>query len=332
MVTHTNPPTIFSRILAFSGDHHLIKSDATIMVGLSGGPDSVFLLHFLVHIQKKYNLTIIAAHLDHGWRAESAQDVTFCKNVAADLGIPFFYATATDLHVNVPYNGSKEEVGRKLRRHFFEQLAGEKNANCVALAHHTDDQQETFFIRLLRGASLTGLTGMKPQDGLYIRPLLELSKKEIVDYLHENSIAYLTDSTNNSPAFLRNRIRAQVIPALKVADDRFDQNFKSTLTKLQETEQFLTTLTAIMFEQIKIPSTTQTILDLTQWRMLDRFLQQRIIIYWLCSEKVPFGISDAFVQEIARFLISPRGGEHALNQKWAIVQKSQQAYIKRLLQ
>jgi tRNA(Ile)-lysidine synthase len=328
-MTAQTPHPLFTRIQLFSQKHRLFQPASTIIVGLSGGPDSVFLLHFLVHLQKEHNLNIIAAHLDHGWRPESAHDVTFCKKVAAELGVTFLHAHAGDLNLQIPYNGSKEEVGRKLRRHFFEHLARQHNATGIALAHHADDQQETFFIRLMRGATLTGLTGMKPKDGLYIRPLLELHKQEILEYLHISGIEYIIDSTNNAPAFLRNRIRAQVLPALKATDDRFEQNFKSTVDKLQQTEHFLENLTTTMLEQIKVPHANQAVLDLTKWRALDDLLQQRVIIQLLCDEQLPFVLSDAFVQEIVRFLASPRGGQHMLNEKWAVVKKSQRAFIQR---
>src|SRR3990172_2797015 len=126
-----------------------------------------------------------------------------------------------------------------MRRFFFESLVKEYNATSIALGHHADDQMETFFMRLIRGAQISGLIGMKPKNKLYIRPLLSISKAEIVNYLDENNISYMIDSTNQSDAFLRNRIRNAAIPTLKQADPRFENQFQRTLGNLQETESFL---------------------------------------------------------------------------------------------
>ncbi len=148
------------------------------------------------------------------------------------------------------HNGSQEEYGRRLRRHFFEQILREYNADSVALAHHAQDQEETFFIRLIRGSSLTGLTSIKPKNGPYIRPLLETPKAEILAWLHTNNIPYALDKTNESPDYLRNRIRLNVLPALRICDERFEANFLTTLNRLKTTEDFLERLTQKAFEKI----------------------------------------------------------------------------------
>src|SRR5579872_4562008 len=245
MLTSMKP--LFQRINSYISQHNLIPPNSTIILGLSGGPDSVFLAHLLADMQKKGLCTVIAAHLDHQWRTDSANDVQFCQALAEQLGITFVSTSIDNLSLSVKFNGSKEEMGRRMRRHFFEQVKNEHEAHAIALAHHADDQQETFFIRLLRGASLTGLTGMKPHHGDYIRPLLEISKAEILDYLTAHQITYLIDPTNESDAYLRNRIRNTVIPALTATDNRFSANFMATLHRLQETEEFLDHLTELFF-------------------------------------------------------------------------------------
>jgi tRNA(Ile)-lysidine synthase len=174
-----------------------LTPNSTIIVGFSGGPDSVCLLTLLAQLQQELNLTIIAAHLDHQWRPESGQDAAWCKEFCQQLANVLFIAQASSsLNISIKYNGSKEELGRKLRRNFFQQLAQKHNANHIALANHLDDQLETFFIRLIRGGSVTGLAGMQQQDGLYVRPLLHVSKQEILDFLQQHRIPFLTDATN----------------------------------------------------------------------------------------------------------------------------------------
>lgn len=307
--------------------HQLLSPESKVIIGLSGGPDSVFLLHLLAPLAKEYNITLIAAHLDHEWRTESGNDVEFCRALAQSLGIQFVTQKISDLGLSLKFNGSKEEVARKARRHFFEVVKKETGAHNIALAHHAQDQQETFFIRMLRGATLTGLTAMKAQQDAYIRPLLHTNKADILEYLHTHNIAYLTDSTNSSDAFLRNRIRMNVLPALQNCDARFDANFSSTITRLQETESFLQELTAHLFEQIAELNNEIWHIDVDKLLSLHAVMRYRIIIYWLCAQNVPFSTSQSFFDEMLRFLDSPDSKTHQMNEAWHIVKKKNIAWI-----
>ena len=252
---------MYKQINNYIDQHNLIPDNATIIVGLSGGPDSVFLLYFLKELAKQKNLKLIAAHLDHEWRDDSSKDEQFCARLAESLNIDYVHDIASNFSATEKFGGSKEEFGRRMRRKFLESLAHKYNADAIALAHHLDDQEETFFIRLLRGTSLSGLTVMKPKAGLYIRPLLETQKKDIVAWLDKKGIEYLIDPTNVSQDFLRNRIRATVIPAMRECDDRFDKNFLSTLLKLQDADRLLDELTREKFREITNPPNGSTCLS-----------------------------------------------------------------------
>lgn len=303
-----------------------IHPGSTIIVGLSGGPDSVFLLHALSALQVEKNITIIAAHLNHEWRAESAADERLCKELCEQLNIVLVSKKMSSLGLNIKFNGSKEELGRKARRYFFEMVAKEHRANAIALAHHADDQMETFFIRLMRGASLTGLAGMKSKDGLYIRPLLALKKSEIMHYLHAEGIAYAIDSSNESSEYLRNRIRTTLVPVLQNCDTRFDSNFTASHKQLQQTEEFLQELAQKTFKQI-CPENTMIIEPLLA---LHPVLRTRVIILWLCSSKVPFIPSQGFFDEIIKFLEKTGNGDHIFYGKWHIKKNNGNAFIESL--
>lgn len=291
--------TLFEHISQFCWEHNLITPGSTIVVGLSGGPDSVFLLHYLAALREKCNLTLVAAHLDHGWRTESARDAEFCQKLAAQHRIPLVIKNLKDASVDFKYNGSQEELGRKARRGFFEQVAQEYQATRIALAHHADDQMETFIIRLIRGASLSGLAGIKAYDGLYIRPLLTISKQEILDYLHNNQIPYVIDTSNQSDVYLRNRIRNSVIPALKTCDDRFEKNFATTHAKLAQTEEFLQKLCEKNLREL---SDEKMNLDIQKLLEFDPVLRNRVLVNWLIMHEVPFTPSQGLLDEIVRFL------------------------------
>ena len=294
----------------------ILEQHQTIVVGLSGGPDSVALLHVLRALAGKFNYRLIAAHLDHEWRAESGRDVLFCQQLCDSLGIDFIAAKATALKIEIKYNGSKEEVGRKLRRYFLTKVATQYQAQHIALAHHLDDQIETFFINLIRGSSLSGLGGMKTQSTLYLRPLLQITKIDILAYLNANQLTHLEDITNNCPLFLRNRIRT-LLPAMTKIDTRFKPNFTKTLIKIQQANYFLENLAKTQLAQI----TQGHKLNLKQLFELDPFLQKQIILQWLYQHKVPFIQTEKFVDEILKFFSSTHGGTHQLSPKWLISKK-----------
>lgn len=321
---------MLNNIQQYITDNNLIASGSKIVIGLSGGPDSILLLHMLHQLQRTYNLTLIAAHLDHGWRANSASEVVFCKEACEALNIPFVSAHLDDLKLKPQkLKGSKEEVGRNARRFFLETIVREHHADSIALGQHLDDQEETFFIRLIRGSTLSGLTCIKPKDGLYIRPLLEIKKQEILVYLKEQGITYLTDPSNELDLFLRNRIRKYVIPALRQTDDRFDHNFLRTLGSIQDAERFLVDLTQKEFKRIAHQVDGQWHVNSTQLHELDPFMQYRVLLEWLILSDVPFVPTERFLDEIMRFIKQPGSKTHTLHERWSIIKKKNMLSIEK---
>ncbi|MBY0353853.1 tRNA lysidine(34) synthetase TilS [Candidatus Babeliales bacterium] len=297
----------------------------TIILGLSGGPDSVFLLYLLAQLQDEGFIKLIAAHLDHGWRSNSADDVTFCQKLCNRFGVQLISGHANNNALNAKQNGSLEELGRKLRRSFLENVMREQQANLIALAHHRQDQQETFLLRLLRGSSLAGLRCMDSITLPYIRPLLTTDKRDIVAFLDAHNIAYLTDPTNQADDFLRNRIRKYVIPALRDCDERFEQKCESTIQHLQAEDDFLKKLTLQAFGSI---FDTKMHGSLTALRTCEPVIQKRLVIHWLVEQKASFKPSENFITEVLKFLLSSRGGTHQLGEHWALVKKQNSFWLK----
>lgn len=323
---------LIEHINQFAKQHNLIRADQTIIIGLSGGPDSVFLLHYLKMRQEELSLNLIAAHLDHQWRQTSAQDEQFCKDLCQKMDITFDSATINSLGCTFKESGSKEQDARNARRYFFESLAKKYGADVIALAQHKDDQQETFFIRLLRGATVTGLSSIWPEHGIYIRPLLGVSKAEILDWLKNNNISYMTDETNESLDYLRNRIRHELIPTITTIDPRADQNITKTILHLQSTELFLEKLTSEQFHSIARYDETEKkyILDTKLFFAQDPFMQYRLLIHWLTLEHVELPASQSFLDEIIRFLKQPAGKDHAIHHHWHIVKRKQLCFIRNI--
>lgn len=311
-------------VAIYTKQHHLLPEKSTVVLGLSGGPDSMFLLHYLAPLHHQGSISLIACHLDHQWRTASQADAVFCQQVAQGLKIPFLSQQIEQLGCTMTYNGSKEELGRLYRRFFFEQVRAHYNADVIALGHHANDQHETFLIRLIRGASLTGLVGMRPKTGYYIRPLLCITKQDILAYLHEHKIEYLHDATNASNDFLRNRLRNTVIPALQEADPRFTITCSKSLEQLAKTENFLERHTDSLYATML---TEKLSLSLPLFRSLDEVIQYRIVVRWFHDYQIPFPVTDGFLSEVIKFLVSPQGGTHQIHPQWAIHKKQQQAAI-----
>jgi tRNA(Ile)-lysidine synthase len=315
-----------------------------IVLGLSGGPDSVFLLYVLYELKKQKKIDLVATHLDHQWRAESWQDVEFCKKLCRTLDVEFISYKADELGVAFKSNGSKEELGRKMRRFLFDKVLSDTGSQFICLAHHLQDQQETFFLRLLRGASLSGLCCMREFDGKYLRPLLNVNKKEIIEYLdlsfhseldsvsganYSNFPKYLIDSTNTSQDYLRNRIRSNVLPALESVDSRFGDKFKTTVKLLQQEDDFLNLLAVQAFNDIFTfdSKVNHWVGNLLKFKQLQVVHARRLILYWLIQEKCAFNVSTNFLDEIIDFLCSPRGGSHQVGASWSVFKKQKSFWI-----
>jgi tRNA(Ile)-lysidine synthase len=325
MISHNSD--LFQAIDALCKRHTLLPHNATIILGLSGGPDSMMLLHYLQARREANECNLIAAHLNHEWRVNSQNDVEFCAEQTEKLGVRLISSKISELSFKPKFNGSKEDLGRLFRRHFLQSVKEQEGADFIALAHQMQDQQETFFIRMIRGSSLTGLTAMQPRQGCYIRPLLEISRADIIAYLENNKIPYLIDPSNESDLFLRNRLRNKVLPMLRSIDKRFDHNFARTLTQLKETDEFLDELTIHTLRTISSVIEGKLTIQAKEFNLLHPILKKRILIAWLIHEQVPFTPTEHFLLEIINFMTRPAGKEHQLHTTWSINKKHGQAII-----
>ena len=199
-----------------------------ILIGFSGGPDSLALLHLLLECSKEFPCEIHVAHVDHGWREESAKEAEDLKIQIEALGLPFYHKRLQ----NKPQKNLEEE-GRKERLAFFESLTLEKKFQALVLGHHRDDQAETVLKRIFEAAFISNVRGLQPistLNGMQIwRPLLPFSKKELIDWLTQNKLIPLNDSSNEDLKFLRARLRTQIMPYL---EDHFGKEIKKTLSRI----------------------------------------------------------------------------------------------------
>ena len=194
---------------------HMLEEGEQVIAAVSGGADSVCLLHLLVGLRKELHIGVSAVHVHHGIRGEEAdRDASFTEELCRSLGVPCLVVRKDVPGYAARHSMSLEEAGRYLRYEAFGEEARRLGGAKIAVAHHSGDQAETILHNLLRGSSLKGLGGMEPvRDGI-IRPLLTCSREEILDYLGQNGLTYCEDSTNAGGDYTRNRLRNVIIPQL----------------------------------------------------------------------------------------------------------------------
>jgi tRNA(Ile)-lysidine synthase len=198
------------------------------VVGLSGGADSVALTDALAALRRRRGLRLVAAHLDHGLRPGSAEDAAFCAGLCRSLDVPLRSGRADVRARAAREKGGIEQAARRERFAFLRRVAAEEGAAAIAVAHTRDDQAETLLLRLLRGAGATGLAGMRPRSGDVVRPLLAVSRQEVLDYLRERGLAWREDPSNLDAAHRRNRVRHELLPYLEA---RFNPRVRAALAR-----------------------------------------------------------------------------------------------------
>lgn len=322
-----SPDSLFEKIAIFVKKNDLIDSEKKIIIGFSGGPDSRLLLEWLLWYIKDPQ-RIIAAHLNHQWRPEADFEESSCAQTAQGLGVIFITKKISEYHNLITYNGSKEAFARLARKMFFEEIASENNG-IIALGHHQDDQIETFFIRLARGSTGTGLSGMQAKKGLYIRPLLEITKAQIYQELDKRQITYCIDSSNESKEYLRNNIRLSLIPLLNKIDTRFKNNIVHTMKHLQTGEHYLTIQTNKIINEIGFKKNKTYMIQKEKFFILESYMQKRVLIALLILTNSKLTIHNNLLNEIIRFL-SNNSKHHELSKHISIKQTKEFFWIQSL--
>lgn len=224
--------SLFERVASRNKKESLVENGDRIVVGFSGGPDSVFLVEMLLKLREKIDFDIVLVHINHLLRGEEAQrDEDFSINYGKSKGLKVFARKINITSLGKEKGLSLEEAGREARYSFYKEVLEKSNSNKIALAHNKDDQIETFMFRLTRGTGLSGLEGIATKRDRYIRPISEIYKSEIVNYLDENNISYCIDSTNLENEFTRNSIRIDLIPFI---EKRYNPKFKDKIFSLIE--------------------------------------------------------------------------------------------------
>ena len=314
--------------------YDLIKPEDKIVLGVSGGPDSTAMLICLNELSKEMNFKIIVCHINHGIRENAKLDEEYVKKFCEDLKVPFFV-----LHTNVIEEAKKlklgvEETGRLVRYNFFEEIMRQEGFNKIAIAHNKNDNVETIIMNVLRGSGTSGLKGIEPKSGIYIRPLIEIPREEIEEFTAKYEPRH--DESNDENEYTRNKIRNIVIPYVK---KEFNPNIVETITRLssisKEETEYLDKITESAYKKIcegevyNDSNKPTIILDLKSFNLEDTIIRKRLILY---SIKKIFGstkgIEKVHIEDIIKLCSNNIGNKYLTpNKNTKIVIKNKKIYI-----
>ncbi len=288
------------RVLRAIRERALLQRGDRVLVALSGGPDSVALLHLLWALRNELGIELRAAHLDHGLRGrESTSDAAFCRKLARSLAVPLTCGRADVRKYATSRRLSVETAARGLRKNFLTAAAAKHGCNAIATAHTRDDQAETVLLHLLRGAGLSGLAGIPRRNGPFIRPLLDLGKQELLQYLARHDVPFREDSSNTSLDHTRNRVRQRLIPELR----RYNPQIVRSLATLAETASsdlgLIAGSTREAFGRCPSVSKSQIAIDLSRFKLYNIGLQRNIIRHGIQLLAGPGKVPEFSTTEIA---------------------------------
>lgn len=299
---------LVGRVLEFTKTHDLIPPGSKVLVAVSGGADSVVLLHILLKIRPALRCELVVGHVDHGLRPSSASDARFVEGHALALGLEALVRRG-DVRTFAKERGlTVEEAAREVRYTLLKEMAQGVKANLIATAHTATDQAETVLMRLIRGTGPLGLVGIsKRRDDGLVRPLLCATREEVRAYAEDLGLPFVEDSTNQDPRFLRNRIRLEVLPLLRQLNPRIDFALSSLAEDATDLSGLVESQIAPFFEG---PATFEMALNLEDLHRVDRALWPYIILEAFHRiTKRPLGLSRSHVEGVLRLINSGQEGE-----------------------
>jgi tRNA(Ile)-lysidine synthase len=266
-------------IKKFILEQNLLTYGEKVVVGVSGGPDSIALLHLLWSLSEEFNLGLHVAHINCMIRGvEAVEDAHYVRGVAEKFDLPF---TIDEVDLSKERGSSIQDVARRLRYKFLVKVAKSIDASKIAVAHHADDNAETILMHLLYGCGQNGVKGIPPKRRMngveVVRPLLKFSKNQIIDYLDEVNLKWRTDSTNLKPFYLRNKIRLELLPQIL----KYNPNFKENLERLSEIwqidDQYISQIAQEELERVSKVDGESVVINLKEFSSLHPALRRRIL-------------------------------------------------------
>ena len=269
------------RVLKTIEKYKLIESGDGVLIAVSGGPDSMCLLDILNKLKEKLNIKIAVVHVNHGIREEANEETEYIKNYCEKYNIKIYVKYEKVVELAKQNKIGLEEAGRKVRYDFFDEVLQETKFNKIAIAHNMNDKVETILMNIIRGSGSLGLKGIEPKrENKYIRPLIEIERKDIEEYCSKNKLNPKFDKSNKDNTYTRNKIRNILIPFIK---KEFNPNVIKGINNLSEivTEEqnYLEKIVNNIYSQIKIEENKdKVILDLKEFNKQDTIIKKRLLL------------------------------------------------------
>lgn len=324
------------KVLNTINKYNLINDGDRVILGVSGGPDSIAMLNILNDIKNDKNLhmnfDIIVAHVNHMIREEAIDDQRFVENFCKKIGVSFY---AKSIDVQKIANNKKigtEEAGRNARYEFFDEILEKENANKIAIAHNKNDKIETIIMNMLRGSGITGLKGIEPiKNNKYIRPLIECERFEIEEYCAKNGIEPRIDRTNFENVYTRNKVRNIVIPFIK---QEFNPNIIQTMDRLsdlvKEEDEYLEKLVETKYnDYVEKEDKVQIIMNLKDFNTEEKVIKSRLLLYTISRLLgTTKGIEKIHIEDIIKLCEKNIGNKYLTpNKNIKILVKNQKIYF-----
>lgn len=277
--------TLEQKFLETIKENNLISEGDVIVIGVSGGPDSITLLTCLNKYKEKLKYSIIVAHVNHLIRKDSTEDEQFVEKVCQKMKIKFFTKRVDVNKIAKEKKRGTEETGRAIRYEFFDEILKNENANKIAIAHNMNDNAETMLINMIRGSGLNGLEGIQPQEyNKYIRPLINCTRKEIEEYCEKYNLQPRIDSTNSENIYTRNIIRNKIIPELQAINPNIINTLSRTSKIIKQNNNYIKKQSKETYEKIAVQEKNKIEFEIKEFNKIDNTIKTNIII--LAIEKL----------------------------------------------
>lgn len=321
------------KVLETIKKYNLISKNDKIVVAVSGGPDSMCLLHILLTLRKEYNLELNVAHVNHMIRENAILDEEYVKDFCQKNNLNFFVKKVDVHELSQKDRIGTEEAGRKARYEFFNEVKEMTSSNKIAIAHNKNDKVETIFLNLIRGTGTYGLIGIEPKNGIYIRPLLEIKRENIERYCDEFNLNPRIDESNFENIYNRNKIRNVIIPYIK---KEFNPNIVNTVSRLsdivQDEEKYFNKIVEKEYKKLVIEETNEYIkLNRKEFNDLDLIIRKKLVFY-VINKLIgsTMGIEKIHVEDIIKLCSNNIGNKYLTPKKNIKVSlKNKQLYFEK---
>lgn len=292
------------QVVASIHTHAMLSGGEKVLIGLSGGPDSTCLLSILHGLRDTFRLSLHALYVDHGMRpGETPREIDFCTHLCKNLDIPFTVRTV-DVKAFVKAERINTQDGaRQLRYKALEEVAYETGAQKVAVGHTADDQAETVLMHLIRGAGTTGMAGIPPVRKYIIRPLIQVERTSIVEYLKEKNIGHIIDSSNVYGDYTRNRIRRTLIPAIREVNPAIIETLSKTAAIFRDEERYFEVLvTKALMKLISRKTDARIELFLSPLEAMDKVIMRRVLRRAIDATRDLRGIGFVHIESVIELI------------------------------